>query len=289
MSGLVKPPVERASKPADGLWQACTAQPVATEVCDGIDQDCDGTVDQTVRECLADGLPGVQQCDDGIWSECTVPAFTEVCDGLDNDFDGLIDEDMDLELVTVPFEELQGFHNGCDPYDTSVSGPCNAAVNRFCANRGCGTISGFGILAVDFERELASVACLGADDMVLQSVSFESLASYHGYCSEGDPVSPDCNASINRFCSDQGHTTGFGPLEHNNGTAYVGCTPSAQVYSVNYDDLSTYQADCYWPSNRHSQPCNTAIHQWCTAQGFASGFGPLENSNNIAYVSCIPW
>ena len=46
---------------------------------------------------------------------------------------------------------------------------------------------------------------------------------------------------------------------------------------MNYDDLTAYQADCYWPSTRHSDACNTAIHQWCTDEGFASGFGPLEN------------
>ncbi|MEC8382437.1 MAG: DUF1592 domain-containing protein [Myxococcota bacterium] len=273
----------------DGLWQACTAQPVAAEICDGVDQDCDGTVDQILRPCMADGMNGVEQCDEGQWSDCSVPTFNEVCDGIDNDLDGLIDENMNIELVTVSFDELQSFHNGCDPEFSGVTGPCNAAVNRFCATRGCGTISGFGFLAIDFDRELASVACLGSDEVVLKAVGFDTLALQHSYCLESEPVSADCNASINRFCSNLGLTSGFGPIEHSNGQAFVGCTPSAEVFPVSYDSLSEYQSDCYWPGNRHSDACNTAIFNWCFEQGFSSGYGPLENSNNIAYVACLPW
>ena len=61
------------------------------------------------------------------------------------------------------------------------------------------------------------------------------------YCSENDPVSANCNASIHRYCKETGLTTGFGPLEHSDGTATVVCTPNASVNQVSYDELTVLQ------------------------------------------------
>ncbi len=85
-----------------------------TEYCDGVDNDCDGVVDEDVAgtgiacetalpgECTA----GTTQCNDGVF-ECVsnILAEAEVCDGLDNDCDGLVDEE-----------------NTWAPYDDGLSG-----------------------------------------------------------------------------------------------------------------------------------------------------------------------
>ncbi|MBM3963032.1 MAG: hypothetical protein FJ306_14195, partial [Planctomycetes bacterium] len=86
----------------------------AVEVCDGVDNDCDGQIDEDVQDTWyadADGdgfgdaasatlgceppagaVPSGTDCDDG--DPQTAPDADERCDGVDNDCDGAIDEDV---------------------------------------------------------------------------------------------------------------------------------------------------------------------------------------------------
>ena len=64
------------------------------EVCDGKDNDCDGTVDEGLtRSCSTACGGGLQVCNFGVWSQCTAPQpQTEICDGQDNNCNGQVDE-----------------------------------------------------------------------------------------------------------------------------------------------------------------------------------------------------
>ena len=90
----------------------------ATEACDTIDNNCDGTVDEgcncvdgTTQSCGSDvGVceKGVQTCENGSWGDCIgeVKPSPEVCDGLDNDCDGKTDTDDD-SLEAAPLADNQ--------------------------------------------------------------------------------------------------------------------------------------------------------------------------------------
>ena len=70
--------------------------PGATEVCDGKDNDCDGT---TPAEEADDDYDGYRLCQDDCDDDdaAVYPGAREVCDGKDNDCDGVPTEDADLD------------------------------------------------------------------------------------------------------------------------------------------------------------------------------------------------
>ena len=125
-----------SAEPVDSALVEDSAAPVETvdtggvEVCDGVDNDGDGLVDEGFDDADGDGSAACIDCDD---DDPLVGGRTkEFCDGQDNDCDGGVDEgfdedgdgwatclgdcdDEDAEIYPGAQELCDGLDNDCDP------------------------------------------------------------------------------------------------------------------------------------------------------------------------------
>ena len=83
----------------DGTWGDCSGRGPTEEICDGKDNDCDGTTDNPATPQPCEKTQGV--CADAVRTGCNscdygpdYQATEAACDGKDNDCDGLTDEEL---------------------------------------------------------------------------------------------------------------------------------------------------------------------------------------------------
>ncbi len=245
--------------------------PGGTEACNGLDDDCNGQVDDGfvtaacgVGACRRE----VPLCVGGRFQACTPAMPTpEVCDGVDNNCDGMID-------------------NGAPGAACGV-GQCRRLV--VCAG---------GRLPMCVPGTPSPEACNGMDDdcdgevdegfrAAAVQTTYTALAQRHAECNASTRMGPACNAAMSRFCAGRDcATTGFGPLENSGDVAVVGCV-RGEVRETRFTALGQQHGSCNGSVQRMGPECNAAVHRWCRAQGFVSGFGPVENSGDVAVVGCV--
>ena len=190
------------SEPEDCDDADASRNPSALEVCDGVDNDCDGALGIDEQDGDGDGVaPCDGDCDDA--AATIYPGAEELCDGLDNDCDGdvgEVDEDGDGVLacegdcddsdpLTLPGggEYCDGVDNNCDgelpPEESDGDGDGVSPCAGDCDDASAASYPG------------ASELCDGVDndcDTIVPAIEFDSDADgvrvCDGDCDDSEPL-----------------------------------------------------------------------------------------------------
>ncbi|APR85550.1 Hypothetical protein A7982_10899 [Minicystis rosea] len=150
------------------------------ELCDGLDNDCNGVVDDVPGKgtpcALAGGCPGVLDCQMGVGLVCVAAAAgIEICNGIDDDCDGSIDEEPDVSQNDPNLGVV------CDaPQAPNDQPPCTSGL----------TVCKGGQVVCQGAVKPSTEVCDGVDNDCNGSIDTPNPCPEGLFCSNGQCLSP---------------------------------------------------------------------------------------------------
>ena len=219
---------ERTASCQEGQLGLCEPGLPTQEVCNDVDDDCDGVIDNAFRtqnssvpyselgllhhDCAADNQRRAgHACNAAIHRFCRQQPCTRTGFGPIENSDGIAYVTCIGQVAPedVTFQVLSQHHPACNDPDVAYSGPCFAAIHRYC--RDSERVSGFGPLKVSVDA--LRLVCTPQGATVVHT-TYTEMAAQHSLCDGVEQLwGANCNASIKRHCRNQGFESGVGPLE----------------------------------------------------------------------------
>ena len=273
-----------------------TINPNAAEVCDGIDQDCDGIFDNGLPVTLwyadadADGygsdINSVESCiqpsgflasagDCNDFDPVINPAGNETCNGVDDDCDGSIDE---TPIVNGPIwyqdADGDGFGSATAPTVSSCTQPAGYVSNQSDCNDNNDQI-----------HPNATESCNGADDNCNGITDESSAIDANTWYTDADGDGIGVNPTQIACSQPAGYTISPGDCDDNNAAV----SPVGQEVCNNIDDDCNGVTDDNYASNAATWYLDTDADGFggtsttlsCSQpSGYASASGDCNDGNN---------